>query len=93
MLNQVTHAQAAKCVLNAFPYAYAGAEITTDYVEKHFRRVGYPPADAPRGILFAAVSGWIEREKEALKLTLGGVSALGKQTRVPSSVFQAWAHP
>jgi len=93
MLNQVSPAQAAKCVLSAFPYAYAGAEITPDHVEKHFRRSGYPPADAPRGILFAAVSGWIERsEKLALRLTLCGVAALGKQTPVPTSIFSAWAH-
>jgi len=94
MLNQVSPTQAAKCVLNAFPYSYVGAEITTDHVEKHFRRSGYPPADAPKGILFAAVSGWVERpEKLALRLTTGGVAALGKQTPVPVSTFSVWAHP
>ena len=93
MLNQVSPAQAAKCVLSAFPYAYAGAEISTDYIDKHFRRSGYPPADAPKGILFAAVSGWVERTQETvLRLTLGGVTALGKQTPVPTSTYFAWAH-
>lgn len=93
MLNQVSSAQAANCVLSAFPYSHAGAEITTDHVEKHFRRSGYPPADAPRGILFAAVSGWIERPHQlALRLTLGGMTALGRQTAVPASIFSAWAH-
>jgi len=93
MLNQISLAQAAKCVLSAFPYAYAGAEITTDYVENYFRRSGYPPADARKGILIAAVSGWVERTQEkVLRLTLGGVTALGKQTSVPKPTYFAWAH-
>ena len=91
--NQVGPAQAAKCVLGAFAYAYAGAEITPDHVEKHFRRRGHPPEDPPRGILVAAVSDWIERsEKLSLRLTLSGIAALGKQTPVPTSIFSAWAH-
>jgi len=93
MLNQVSPAQSAKCILAAFPYAYAGAEVSLNQVERHFRRSGYPPADMPRGILYAAVSGWVERTEElVLRLTLGGVIAIGKQTPVPASIFSSWAH-
>lgn len=94
MLNQVSPVQSAKCVLSAFPYAYTGAEVSLDHVERHFKRSGYPPADMPRGILHAAVSGWVERTEEfVLRLTLGGVNALGRQTAVPTSTFSYWAHP
>lgn len=86
MLNQVSPAQVAKCVLSAFPYAYAGADT-------HFRRSGNPPADAPKGILYAVISGWVERTQETvLRLIMGGVAALGKHTSVPKSTYFAWAH-
>lgn len=94
MHNRVSPAQSAKRVLQAFPYAHAGAEISSGHVAEHFRRNGYAVSDMVAGIHYAASSGWVERtDVQGVRLTLEGITALGKQTPVPASTFGTWAHP
>ena len=95
MHKRVSPAQAAKRVLKAFPYAHAGAEISSNHIAEYFRRHGLPVSDMVGGVHYAASTGWVERtDMQSLRLTLLGVEALdARHPSPPPSAWHAWAHP
>lgn len=88
-------AQAAKRVLQAFPYPHVGAEVSPHHVGDHFRRHGYPVSEIVAGTHYAVSLGWVERtEIQSLKLTVLGTEAVERHPApIPPSTFNVWAHP
>jgi hypothetical protein len=95
MHKRVSPAQAAKRVLQAFPYTHIGAEVSWNHIAEYFRRHYLPVSDMVAGVHYAVSSGWVERtDIQALKLTTSGVEALnGQYAPVPPSTWHSWAHP